>query len=269
MPRSSATTAADRRALITLTHECRDRGDDAVCWRTHWAAGLARLIDADCGMSGELGGLLTGAVRDLGNVAWGLDRGFDVAGYLAGLAYLEDHPQHSVALPAYAAHPAAGTALSVPDLLPADVWERSTEYRVAFRVLGTGGPVYCLRPVAADPGVATGEVYCRAAGRPDFGRRQKVVLTEAVAAIAGLVGGPLARFAEPSPADLPPRVREVLQCFLEGDSDKQAAARLGLGRHTVNQYAKLIHRHFGVSSRPELLARWVRRGWPVGGWAEG
>ena len=48
---------------------------------------------------------------------------------------------------------------------------------------------------------------------------------------------------------------------LEGDTDKQAAARLGLTRHTVNQYAKLLFRHFGVRSRAELLARWVRRGW--------
>jgi hypothetical protein len=61
----------------------------------------------------------------------------------------------------------------------------------------------------------------------------------------------------------------VLRCLLEGDSDKQVGLRLGLPRHTVNQYAKQIFAHFGVGSRAELLARWVRRGW--GGrfvWAE-
>ena len=134
-------------------------------------------------------------------------------------------------------------------------------------MLGAGDPLYCLAPVPGLGGVASGEVFCRSAGRPAFTRRQKAVLSEANALIRPMIGGPLARFADPSPAALPPRVREVLRCFLEGDSDKQVMARLGLSRHTVNQYAKLIHRHFGVSSRAELLARWVRRGWPVGGWA--
>lgn len=86
--------------------------------------------------------------------------------------------------------------------------------------------------------------------------------------IAPLVGGPLARFGEPSPADLPPRVRDVLRCVLEGDSDKQLAARLGIGVYTVNQYTKHLYRHFRVRGRSELLARWVRRGWWSGtpGW---
>jgi DNA-binding CsgD family transcriptional regulator len=48
----------------------------------------------------------------------------------------------------------------------------------------------------------------------------------------------------------------------QGDGDKQVAARVGLTRHTVNQYVKVLFRHFGVSSRAELLARWVRRGFP-------
>lgn len=79
--------------------------------------------------------------------------------------------------------------------------------------------------------------------------------------VTPFLGGPLARFDEPVPGDLAPLARRVLRCFLEGDTDKQVAQRLGLTRHTVNGYAKVIFRHFGVGSRAELLARWVRRGW--------
>jgi DNA-binding NarL/FixJ family response regulator len=75
------------------------------------------------------------------------------------------------------------------------------------------------------------------------------------------MGGPLARFTDPSPYELPPRARQVLACLLEGDGDKQVAARLAISGHTVNQYAKAIFQHFGVRSRAELLARWIRRGW--------
>ena len=55
--------------------------------------------------------------------------------------------------------------------------------------------------------------------------------------------------------------REVLRCLLEGDSDKQVAARLKMSKHTANGHTKAIFAHFGVSGRAELLARWLRRGW--------
>ncbi|MBX9583725.1 MAG: helix-turn-helix transcriptional regulator [Gemmataceae bacterium] len=61
----------------------------------------------------------------------------------------------------------------------------------------------------------------------------------------------------------------MLRCLLDGDTDKQVAARLGIGPHTVNQYVKAVFRHFGCTTRAELLARWVRRGWGRGfAWAD-
>ena len=53
---------------------------------------------------------------------------------------------------------------------------------------------------------------------------------------------------------LPPRLARVLERLRQGDSVKQAARRLGLSTHTVTGYVKDIYRHFGVSSRAELLA---------------
>jgi len=95
------------------------------------------------------------------------------------------------------------------------------------------------------------------------------MIGQAHSLIAPLIGGPLARFSDPSPADLPPRVRQVLRCLLEADGDKEIASRVGISVHTVNQYTKMIYQHFGVNGRAVLLARWIRRGW--GGrfaWAE-
>ena len=55
---------------------------------------------------------------------------------------------------------------------------------------------------------------------------------------------------------LSPRQRQTLRRSLAGDLEKQvAAAKLGLSRHTVHVYVKAIYRHFGVSSRGELLAK--------------
>jgi DNA-binding CsgD family transcriptional regulator len=56
---------------------------------------------------------------------------------------------------------------------------------------------------------------------------------------------------------LSPRERQTLEHLLAGHSEKQIASRLKLSPNTVHHYVKSLHRHFGVSSRSELLARWV------------
>jgi DNA-binding CsgD family transcriptional regulator len=54
------------------------------------------------------------------------------------------------------------------------------------------------------------------------------------------------------------RARQTLEHLLQGDSEKQIARRLELSPHTVHVYVKQIYLRFGVSSRGELLARFVR-----------
>jgi DNA-binding CsgD family transcriptional regulator len=57
---------------------------------------------------------------------------------------------------------------------------------------------------------------------------------------------------------LSPRHRQTLQRLLAGDSEKQIAAHLGVSPHTVHVYVKALYRRFDVSSRGELLARFIR-----------
>lgn len=68
-----------------------------------------------------------------------------------------------------------------------------------------------------------------------------------------------------SPArGLTPRQQEILRHLLTGDGEKQVAAKLGLSPNTVHHHVKAVYRHFGASTRAELLARWVRGGWHGG-----
>jgi len=60
-------------------------------------------------------------------------------------------------------------------------------------------------------------------------------------------------------ADLPPRLRRVLDRLLHGESEKEIAARLGLSVHTVHEYTKQLYRRLGVSSRAHLMACWILR----------
>src|SRR5262249_6901013 len=57
---------------------------------------------------------------------------------------------------------------------------------------------------------------------------------------------------------LPPRQREALDCLLRGDSEKRAAAKMGVSPHTLHNYVKALYAAFGVSSRAELLALCLR-----------
>jgi DNA-binding CsgD family transcriptional regulator len=70
----------------------------------------------------------------------------------------------------------------------------------------------------------------------------------------------LARDAtEPGVEQLSPRLHQTLARLLEGDSEKQAAARLGLSPATVHEYVTALYRRFGVQSRAELLVLVLRR----------
>ena len=79
-----------------------------------------------------------------------------------------------------------------------------------------------------------------------------------------LIGTALASVHEPHLADLTPRQRQVLACLLEGDSEKQVAARLGIGIGTVHTYVKALYSHYHVAARAELLSWFLRRAYPRG-----
>jgi DNA-binding CsgD family transcriptional regulator len=57
--------------------------------------------------------------------------------------------------------------------------------------------------------------------------------------------------------ELSPRLKQVLDLLLVGDGEKQVARKLGLSKHTVNDYVKGLYKRFDVHSRGELMARFV------------
>ncbi|MBS3821450.1 MAG: helix-turn-helix transcriptional regulator [Phycisphaerae bacterium] len=59
--------------------------------------------------------------------------------------------------------------------------------------------------------------------------------------------------------DLSPRQREVLQLALNGESEADIARHLHRSPHTIHSHLRHIYRHFGVTSRAELLAHFIDR----------
>jgi len=64
----------------------------------------------------------------------------------------------------------------------------------------------------------------------------------------------LAGSAWDSRVSVTPRIEQTFELMLEGGSEKEMAKQLGISRHTVHLYVKLLYRYFDVSSRAELMA---------------
>ncbi len=262
MSRSGSLRSDDIRAIFQLVGECRELGDDRLLWRNHLLASLANLVDADLGSSGEMSGCRRLEVADLGVTHWMRPGLFDPAVIDAAMENFRSDPARTPILLKYLRQDPLdhGTCIARPALLDDRRWYASDDYQVIFRPCGLDQVLWCFRDLGhPSTGESAGLVLTRSHGRPKFSPRELLIVQETHNAIASLIGGPLARFNEPSPLDLGPRVRQVLMCLLEGDGDKQIAARLAMSPHTVNQYTKAIFRHFGCQSRAELLARWIRR----------
>jgi DNA-binding CsgD family transcriptional regulator len=271
MSKSGQPRADDWRAILQLVGECRDPGDDRTAWRTHLLDGLARLVDAEAGECGE-SGIREGRQASLDVVHRGHEGRASPADLAELYATLERDPMLYGLLYEYFARQARedGVCHSRREIIDDGRWYRSTDYQLVHRTLGMDHVLWCFRSLHGRTGREfSGVMLYREAGRRDFSPRDRAIVREAHAALAPMIGGTLARFDDPSPLDLAPRARRVLACLLQGDTDKQVAARLRLSVHTVNEYIKAIFRHFRVRSRPERLARWVRRGWQAPPpWAE-
>ena len=61
-----------------------------------------------------------------------------------------------------------------------------------------------------------------------------------------------------SPRRLTPQEFKTLNLLLEGHSEKETAAKLGISIHTVHCYVKRIYRRFDVNTRSELLGIWIK-----------
>jgi DNA-binding CsgD family transcriptional regulator len=259
---------ADLRALFRLFDECRLLGDDSRVWRSHFAQQLAQLIDADLVFCVETAGCRALVPKDLGVADWGWENGFDLAGWARALSEFQKDPFYSLGLQRYFAQfiDSDGVACSRRDLITNRDWDGSFDHQVIHRTVGVDHALWCFRSLPSLKDEQIGVIALRGKGRRDFEPKTRAIVAEAQALLAPAVGGSLARFTDPAPSQLSRRTRQVLRCLLEGDGDKQIAARLAISPLTVNVHTKAIYKHFGVSSRAELLARWIRRRWGGGPW---
>ncbi len=244
----------DVRAAYRVIGECRDVGSSIELWHQRMMEGLLRLIGG-CAVNGGEGrisrcGVLPLSVHPVG---------FDSAAYVSLSAYMR-HRMYEAdpLLLMISRQPGRLATLTNRQLSPEAEYKRSPLYTDCF---GPGGVEHrLLSAYQTIPGRGVSVIHLhRPAGERDFSMRERRLVEFFHAEIGPLVGHALVSATEPTPQALGPRLRQTLVCLLEGDTEKQAAARLGISPATAHQYVTALYRHFGVASRAQLMAHMMKR----------
>lgn len=259
MGKSTSLRLDDVRRVFRILGDCRELGQDRAAWIHRAASGLRDQLDAlmtavgciDPGWEWERS-IIPG--RTMFDVGWPTARDRD-----AWLELLRSG--RTFTYPTVAAiYRQAGTVIvrSRDQLVTNREWDRSTELHEDRKPLGQDETLIGQLWHPHWPGAHMVFSINRAAGARQFDGRERAFLRLFLGEVKALAGTALA-IDEAGPfAGLTGRARQVLDALLQGDSEKQIAARLGVSRHTVHDYVKSLYHRFKVSSRGELLASYYR-----------
>jgi DNA-binding CsgD family transcriptional regulator len=259
MASSERVRAADVRGMFRLMGEVAEFAADPLGRKLHVIEGLCRLVDAQVGVAT--------AGRDDGNgpVPYNaVDAGWGGAAERAamwGAAVTDSWTQDPAVGPMVrlmVALPPGGTVIRRREELVYDLeWYRSPHVGEFRRPARVDHCIYCVYRHHQREHLSGISLHRPWGGRRCFSARER----EMVELVwSGL--GWLHHAEEPArqpQGQLSPRPQQVFQRLLAGDSAKQAAQALDLSTHTVRDYIKSIYLHYGVCSRAELLAKFVRQ----------
>ena len=244
--------ATDFRALYALLGECREMWCDPVAWQAHLLGGIARHIHLGVGLRAEVAQFPPAAQP---RIVSGFEHGWPDAAaseiFRAGMQ--RGGPFTSLLDRRFRAR-AAGRARFTArraDLIPLADWRRSEVFALSHRPAGMEEMLTSALRLGA-PGHVHLLAFGGAGHRPTARDAQFLELLHRE--LLPLLGAPLATTADFSLHALSPRRREIFALACTGLAEKAIADRLGLRASTVNESLQTIYAHFGVRTRPQLMA---------------
>jgi DNA-binding CsgD family transcriptional regulator len=261
MGQSRRLRLSDVRAVFRLIGECRELGIDSALWRTHMYTELLRLTRGKVAMGGPTGmhdNFANTQPLPVSDVGWDGPREQSIFyQYMRDRMHLTD--------------PAISRFGAKLATLPLDAKSLTRSRRqLAGDRAWYNSPAFCdyLRPSGVDDGLislvvtadkqAHGIALFRAPGERQFSARKRLLLHLFHTELTPHLLNDLAPPGQDPISRLSPRQRQVLICLLEGDTEQQAARRLGLTPASVHQYVKGLYHRLGVHTRAELMAKFVR-----------
>lgn len=238
-----------------LVGECRDLGHDPVLWYPRMLQGMSDLVGADATVGGEG---RWGQPRNEIQVLSVFDTGFDSRSRDALMAYHRElTPGADPIFLGLRDLPGVLVTRTRREVVADGVWYRSACFDY-HRSAGVDHQATSVYQFSVNGDISVIAVH-RGLGERDFSSRERRLLDFVHSEIGPLIGRSLISSAETLPDALSPRLRQTLALLLEGESEKQIAARLKLSPATIHQYVTALYRRFGVTSRAELMAHAIKR----------
>jgi DNA-binding CsgD family transcriptional regulator len=247
-------------AMLRLVGETAELWYDPKLQRKYMLESLCRLLNARAGICFGFGDQLTGGAQPAGAL---MEAGLEDAQRQAVAAYVASGQPVDPTLAALmrlshdAGYSAVATVIAKrrEDLIDDAAWNESDHLKHLRQPLGLPRALYARIEV---PGRSVILQLMRASEDPAFTESDRHLLELCISQMSW------PHQPEDAPTDprieaLQPRLRKVMKHLLEGDGEKQVAAKLGLSRHTVHEYVKMLYQQLGVSSRSELLSQFVGR----------
>ncbi|MGD9633728.1 MAG: LuxR C-terminal-related transcriptional regulator [Pirellulales bacterium] len=257
---------SDVSAVIRLVREVCDRWDDPKVWREHLLSGACNLLRGNVAtMIVEHGS----AESNFGQLSV-----ISAVGIAAELEEYVEPKVSSLNLRSYrnAAEllPSATSSLYAEIVSHGGVTTRRSDVTdIATHQSGRQYNEFRRRIEAADyvvsirlvdlPRRAEAINVDRMQQASPFEPRDVAVLKLLHDEVAPLIGVRLATEEHLCRDGLSKRLRETLTLLLDGKSEKEVAASLGISTRTVHEYVAGLYAHFEVSCRAELLAYFVHR----------
>ncbi len=259
-------SARDIHECHEIAGRCRDLGADVDAWRQRLLADLRAVVGAQVIINSEIEHFGATAQREEQTRYLGIHR----AGWISEQAerrwreYAQTIPvERTPEYPYLSKFSGQTLVLSRDQIWGRETWYRSHTFNEIHRECGIDDYIISICPTSI-PGRCTTLWLHKGVGSRDFTTRERAIVSLVHLSINKEIGTFLAGADEPRLAALTERRREVLGRLLTGDSEKQIAYHFDLARATVHDHVLAIYRHFAVSSRAELLARFIGRARPKG-----
>jgi DNA-binding CsgD family transcriptional regulator len=255
MAKSRRLRLVDLRAAYKILGECCEMGMEPSLWFPHLLDGARRLIGATVVTGGQVKGWASGRPQGLMILDHGWD---DDLGHQIFHQWLAEGDLQSDFFYARICEMRRPILTRRRRQLVSDAeWYRSNFYNNYVRFGRTDDYLMSCYTLP-DGDLVQSIALHRANGDAPFDERANRLIHWLHHEIGPLLDRQLLTARRPSERGLPPRQKQTLRCLLKGLSEKEVASQLGLSKETIHDYVKAIYRHFGVSSRAELMARWIR-----------
>lgn len=245
-----------------IAARCRDLGTDVDAWRQQLLAELRTLVDAQVVINAEIEHFGSDSEEQTRYLGTHRDGWISTEAEKRWREYAQSIPvERTPEYPYLSKFSGETLVLSRDQIWGRESWYRSHTFNEIHRECGIDDYIISVCPTSIPDRCTTLWLH-KGVGSRDFTTRQRALVSLLHLIINQEIGTYLAAAEEPRLAALTKRRLEVLERLLLGDSVKQIAYHFDIGRATIHDHVLAIYRHFGVSSRGELLSKFIGRAKP-------